>query len=1153
MILSRPGLPETKNKFYLIYPVTMKNYQYLRVIKFAAVVFFPGLVLIVIAALLNYNNGFHGSWVHLFRHSPDFVIIVFSPLFFSLLFCLIDIGREKLILNNQQIKQSIQQEQKLNSTGDHQLKLFASVVAQVNEGIVISDGQGRVQWINEGFTNTTGYRLDEIIGMKINSVLHGPLTDKLVVNRMIEKLGRNEAVVEELLTYHKNGDTIWLSISIKPICNQAGEIINFIAIQKDINNRKQKEIAIETLYKEVADYKFALDQSAIVIIFNNEGKIIHVNSKFCEINELTKEELLGNDYRSINISMRDKRIVKPIWDTLLAGNTWKGELVNRNRNGKTFWADTTIVPLLDADGKPYQFLAIQQDITERKELEIQLLSNKNKLQQAMQIARLGSWELDAKGIFTASKELRQLYNLPLDGDISTEDIFKNIDSDDLACVKEKLALASFTRQNAEVEYRYLINGQVHYMISNNNPVLNESGEYMGSFGTVQDITAAKLSALALKKSEEEKAVVLNNTQTIICLHDMSGVLLDINTAAEKMSGFCKEEIIGLNLKLIVSPEYQTEFDEYLHTINHNETASGTLQIFTKSGSKRVWLYQNTVYANNGSKAYVIASAIDITESVKAQNEIEKQQQFIRQIIDNSPNVIFMMNEQRQIVLANKTFAKYYPYNEKETPFANSLSYGEDDIFLGDMDNLFEMEDGEVIRLEGNLKNPGTDIVSWFSIINKCFKEKNGKKYILGFGMDITGRYQVETDLIAANEMVERSLKVKEQFISNMSHEIRTPLNAVIGFTDLLADTTLNLEQAEFVDIVKTASANLLGLINNILDLSKIESRNLELESVPVNISKVINDVVKILEPRAKTKGIKVVTDFDDKLPEKVMGDQLRLTQVMFNLLGNAVKFTDSGTIDINCKLVKGSDKLKDYIAFSIKDTGIGVPEDKQADIFERFTQANTDTQRLYGGTGLGLNITKSIIDLYGGNLTMESEPGKGTTFYFILPFKKYVETQNLAEIKTIDGNSILSINTSNPIHILLAEDNMINAMLATRVLTRKGFTLVHVVNGELAVEALQKQYFDVVLMDIQMPVMNGIDASMAIRQLPGELSRIPIIAMTAHSLHGEMQNCYNAGMNGYVAKPFKPDDLFNTIIDSIKKVENSKTELTSENGLKQLA
>lgn len=1092
------------------------------------------MILVIIGAIINYDNGFKGPWFHIFDFSADFSVIIFAPIYLSLCFCYLGFKREQLILFNQEINHDLSREKVINYTADQQLSLLAKVVAQVNESIIISDGQGKIQWVNEGFTKTNGFRLDEVKGKDIGTILHGALTDKELAKKMYERLFTGEAVVEELLCYHKNGASLWLSISIKPICDDTGEIINFIAIQTNISLRKKREIAIDALYKEVADYKFALDQSAIVIIFSKEGKIIDVNRKFCEINELAEDELLGKDYRSVSISMRDKSIVKPIWDALLSCKTWRGELVNRNKNGKSYWAETTIVPLLDADGNPYQFLAIQQDITERKELENQLISNKNKLQQAMQVARLGSWEMDADGNLTVSKELRLLYKIPLDEQVSPETLYSNIPKEDIAVIKEKMKYCIASRQQVEVEYRYLINGEVHYMISNNNVRLNEAGEFIGLLGTVQDITAAKLSALALKKSEEEKAVVLNNTQTIICLHDMEGKLLDINVAAEKMSGFSRQEVVGLNLRMIVSQEYQAAFDEYLHTIRFNETANGRFQIITKSGAKKVWLYQNTVYKNNGNEPYVIASAIDITESVKAQNEVEKQQQFIRQIIDNSPNVIFVMNEQRQIVLANQTFAKYYPFNEKEIPLANTLSHGEDDVFLGDMDSIFELEDGEMIRLEGSLVNPGNDSTSWFSIINKCFKEKSGKKYILSFGMDISGRYQVETDLIAANEMVERSLKVKDQFISNMSHEIRTPLNAVIGFTDLLADTSLDREQTEYVDIVKTASANLLALINNILDLSKIESSNLTLENLPVDLGKIIRDVIKIMEPKARIKGIQISADFDTKIPQKVMGDQLRLTQVMFNLLGNAVKFTDEGTIDIKCKLVPGPDKQKDYISFAITDTGIGVPKDKQADIFDRFTQANTDTQRLYGGTGLGLNITKSIVDLFGGTLNMESEHGTGTTFHFILPFSKYVETQNLSEVHSNEGECILSVNIDNPIHVLLVEDNNINAMLATQVLKKKGFTLMHVVNGLLAVEAVQRYQFDLVLMDVQMPVMDGINATKVIRKLEGPVGEIPIIAMTAHSLNGEMQNCYQAGMNGYIAKPFKPNDLFNTIIETVR-------------------
>ena len=1130
----------------------MKNNQYYGVIKYTSAGFAFGLVLIIMGLLLNYFNGFPGPWFHIFDYSPDFIVIVFSPFLLSIFLGYIGFKREQLVLFTDEIKHNLSKEQIIHSETDQQLKLLAKVVSQVNEAISISDKYGMIQWVNEGFTNITGYTLEDVIGKHQQQVLGGELTDTAIERRIAGQLARAEAVVEELICYHKDGSPFWLGVSIKPICDDTGDVENYISIQNNVTGRKEKEIAIDSLFKEVADYKLALDQSSIVIIFNADGKIARVNKKFCEINGLTEEELLGKDYRSISVSMRDKNIVKPIWANLTQGKSWKGELVNRNKNGKMYWADTTIVPLLDAENVPYQFLAIQQDITERKELEAQLLANTKKLEQAMQVALLGSWEMDINGIVAFSLELRRLYNLPLTGEIPLEDIFANIHEDDRQHVQEAIEKTRSSLQNVVVEYRYIKEGKVHYMASNNTPHLNEQGEYIGAFGTVQDITAAKKVALALKKSEEEKAVVLNNTQTIICIHDMKGVLLDINAAAEKMSGFTKDEVAGLNLKLIISPEHQHEFDEYINTINHNETASGMMQIYTKSGAKKVWLYQNTVYANNGNP-YVIASAIDVTESVKAQNEIEKQQEIIRQIINNSPNVIFVMNEEKKIILANQNFSKYYSYNDKETPLAASLSTSPDDIFLGDVESIFEMEDGEMIRLEGSLRNPSTDTLSWFNIINKCFKEKSGKKYILGFGMDITGRHQIESDLIAANEMVERSLKVKDQFISNMSHEIRTPLNAVIGFTDLLADTSLDEEQAGFVDIVKTASANLLALINNILDLSKIESQNLALENLPIDISKIVSDVVKILDPKAKSKGINVRTHVDSKIPAKVMGDQLRITQIMFNLLGNAVKFTDEGFIDITCRPVMDADKQKDYISFSIKDTGIGVPEDRQSDIFERFTQANTNTQRLYGGTGLGLNITKSIVDLYGGTLTMESEPGKGTTFHFILPFKKYVATENLVEVKSFAGEKILSINNAKPIHILLAEDNAVNAMLATQVLTKKGFTMVHVVNGQLAVEAVQQQHFDLVLMDIQMPVMNGINASLNIRQLEGEVSKIPIIAMTAHSLHGEMQNCYKAGMNGYVAKPFKPEDLFHTIIEAVKREDTNPSDFITPEEFKLIA
>ena len=1127
---------------YLKQGVRMKNYNYFGVIKYTLAGMLLGLMLVVNALLLNYQSGFKGPWFHIFDYSPDFTVIILSPLILSILFCYIGIRREQLVFFNNQIKDNLSHEKLVSSASDMQVQLLAKVVAQINEAVIISDKDGLIQWVNDGFTNITGYKLDEVQYKSAASFLYGPLTDKLVIKKIAENLFKGEAIVEELVNYRKDGSSYWVRESIKNIHNDIGEISHFISIQNDITNRKKKELAIEGLYKEVADYKFALDQSAIVIIFSTAGKVVHVNKQFCNINGLEEAEIIGKDYRSISLSMRDKNIMTPIWEKLSTGEIWKGELINRNHNGKTYWAETTIVPLLDVNEKPHQFLAIQTDITGRKELESQLLNNKNKLELAMQVAQLGAWEIATDNTLYLSKELRKIYHFPLDGDISLEELFNKMHPDDVKFMRESMHLVDGARELAGVEFRFLIDEKVRYMASNISPRVNEHGILIGSFGTAKDITQRKLTELALKKSEEEKAVVLNNAQTMICIHDMQGKIIDVNTAGEKMSGFTKEEVIGINLKLLVSPEFQDHFDNYIAEITTKRAATGSLQIINKAGQKRVWLYQNAVYENNGSSPYIIASAIDITESVKAQNEIEKQRQFTRQIIDNSPNVIFVMNEQQQIVLSNKTFCEYYSYNKNEFPFANELSKGEEDIFLGDYLSMMDMEDGEIIRLEGSVENKDYgNAPSWFNIIKKCFKEKNGKKYILGFGMDITSRYQIETDLIAANEMVERSMKVKDQFISNMSHEIRTPLNAVIGFTDLLAETTLNNEQAGYIEIVKTASQNLLALINNILDLSKIESGNISLENLPIDIKHIVNSAAKIVEPKAKGKGINIICNISPNIPERLMGDQLRLSQILFNLLGNAVKFTDEGHIEIVCKMVSGSDSKKQYISFTVKDTGIGVAEEKQHDIFKRFTQENSDTQRLYGGTGLGLNITKGIVDMFGGKLTLESVPGKGSSFHFILPFNKF-ENAGLIDKLVDEEHDSLFVGNTNPVHVLLAEDNMINAMLAQKVLQNGGFTVDHVVNGALAVEKLQQQKYDVVLMDIQMPVMNGILATKYIRQLSGAIAKIPIVAMTAHSLSGEMQNCFNAGMTGYVSKPFRPENLFSAISEAIKvQLENKES------------
>ncbi len=378
------------------------------------------------------------------------------------------------------------------------------------------------------------------------------------------------------------------------------------------------------------------------------------------------------------------------------------------------------------------------------------------------------------------------------------------------------------------------------------------------------------------------------------------------------------------------------------------------------------------------------------------------------------------------------------------------------------------------------------------------------------------------ELAAQKKIADRAVLAKDSFLANMSHEIRTPLNAIIGFTDLLAQTKLDSVQHDYIDSVQIAGENLLLIINDILDLSKIESGNLTIESEPFNLKKTLKHVYNLLKVKVPND-IEFNLFLDADMPEHVIGDQGRLNQILVNLVGNALKFTEDGDVTVSVKMLEETED--NYtLKFSVKDTGIGIPEEKLKTIFERFTQAEESTTRRFGGTGLGLSIVKQLIELQHGELQVKSKVGRGSEFFFVLNYKKsdYIE----AKTETAAGESL------GKLKILLCEDNILNQKLAKSVIHNFGFELDIAENGEIGIELLSKKEYDLVLMDLQMPVKDGYQTTEYIRS---EMkATIPIIAMTAHSLIGEQERCYEAGMNGYVPKPFKQAML----LDAIKAALN---------------
>ena len=419
-----------------------------------------------------------------------------------------------------------------------------------------------------------------------------------------------------------------------------------------------------------------------------------------------------------------------------------------------------------------------------------------------------------------------------------------------------------------------------------------------------------------------------------------------------------------------------------------------------------------------------------------------------------------------------------------------------------------------------------------------FVPRSSRGYVNVYGRDDTEQKQAEIDLLEAKQAAEAANIAKSRFLATISHEVRTPMNGVLGMLELLLNTQLTEKQRGFAQNAIRSGKNLLGLINDILDFSKIESNNLKLEQVAFNIKDTIDDVIQIVDKEARSKKLNLITDID-KMDFELIGDVHRLRQILINLVGNAVKFTDKGDVIIRVKMISQHGNNIN-LKIEIHDTGIGIKPEALPYIFDDFTQQDDSTTRKFGGTGLGLAITKQLVNMMGGEIYAQSRPGQGSSFWITLQLERRLAGQNkdIDHVQsTTDSDRVHDNELSLNARVLLAEDNIINQEVASAMLESAGCEVIAVNDGQLALQTLADGHFDLVLMDCQMPTMDGFETTRRIRQLESDYSQIPVIALTADIQEGIIEQCHEAGMSDYLSKPFTHDSLLEIVMKWLPKNE----------------
>ena len=642
---------------------------------------------------------------------------------------------------------------------------------------------------------------------------------------------------------------------------------------------------------------------------------------------------------------------------------------------------------------------------------------------------------------------------------------------------------------------------------------------------LRDITENKKAEEAMKASERRYRGLVEVQNNFIVRTDVDGTFTFVNEAFCEFVG-CKEvELIGQNIRSYVFSADIAIPSNVIEALVFGHERMVDVEHRMRVGNDVVWVQWECIAVSNESGEVVEIQSFghDVTEHRQARVALQESERRLSFLFEEIPNIAVQgCNSRGEVIFWNHASVVLYGYEKKEALGKKLIDLVLPCAYRQEAEQDFDkcVRDGRAGRSGEMLKqrSDGSEVAVYscqLVTVNPL-----GEREVYVVDVDLSELKHASEEVVRAKELAERSNRAKSEFLANMSHEIRTPMNGIMGMTQLMLETTLTSEQQENLQTIQDSAKELMVIIDELLDISRIEAGEIRLQPEPFDLRETVNKVVLLFADRAGRKGVKLDVAIAETVPEQLLGDSGRIRQILINLVGNSLKFTHTGYIRIGVSAERQENGWN--LIASVADSGIGMAPDLQARIFDKFTQGDTSSLREFGGAGLGLAITRQLIYLMGGDIKVDSVLDQGTTFTFnlklgcvepVLSTTVAPEVVKTAEVLLIDAD------------VLLVEDNLVNQKVAVAMLKKQGCRVTVASNGARALEQLALKKFDLIFMDCQMPVMDGFQATAAIREMAGDLAKIPIVAMTAHALKEDRQRCLDAGMDSYLSKPVRVAEL----------------------------